>query len=418
MTQAIFLYRYLCVGETEHKLIVNIQPITICPSSGNAVDSIARLDHTVLSGNEITTKTNYTITLSDSYVFAKTEDGGITLTLPDTASSRNQVFYIQIDSGANGVTVKDQGGQTKFELTPTHPSEFVFITSTGLDWVVTTQFSPTWPRPASEIAAEEKEEEEALESTGTTVSRTIDSTSIGETIYYCKNLGSGEGVFRNKSAINEFLFKSLKAGSGISLNSSSEDITITNTSESSISLQNGLSDSNFGAAGPPQLALRDSNGQYPHFVHTRHTDPHSAIDFFVNKNVATPSFPDDFHHTLTLQGSNVGVRNSNPTAALSVNGDIECRNISMSSDARLKTDIRMVTDDKLAGIHPVEFRLTSDDSGRRYYGFIAQEVERRLPELVQEDSNGFKKLDYIAIIPLLLARIEKMEERLLQLELQ
>ena len=50
------------------------------------------------------------------------------------------------------------------------------------------------------------------------------------------------------------------------------------------------------------------------------------------------------------------------------------------------------------------------------YGFIAQEVEEVLPELVEHDSEGMMSVDYIAIIPILVNAVNELSARNAELE--
>lgn len=88
--------------------------------------------------------------------------------------------------------------------------------------------------------------------------------------------------------------------------------------------------------------------------------------------------------------------------------------LTQSSDARLKDVVGEVPD--VSGIRAVRFKWndkkgTHDD--RDHIGYIAQEVEKIAPYLVGDDSNGYKSLDYIA---LLCAKVEMLERRVAELE--
>ena len=50
------------------------------------------------------------------------------------------------------------------------------------------------------------------------------------------------------------------------------------------------------------------------------------------------------------------------------------------------------------------------------YGFIAQEVEQVLPELVHTDKSGYKYVDYIAVIPLLVNAIQELQAQLAEVK--
>ena len=88
--------------------------------------------------------------------------------------------------------------------------------------------------------------------------------------------------------------------------------------------------------------------------------------------------------------------------------------LTQSSDARLK-DVQGEVPD-LSGIRAVRFRwndVNGEHDDKDHIGYIAQDVEKLAPFLVGDDSNGYKSLDYIA---LLVAKVEYLERRVAELE--
>ena len=73
-----------------------------------------------------------------------------------------------------------------------------------------------------------------------------------------------------------------------------------------------------------------------------------------------------------------------------------------SSDARFKRDITPFANllSKIVQLRPVHFYWRAGDYPERHFGqgqeagLIAQEVEKVLPELVTEDAQGFKAVNY------------------------
>ena len=88
------------------------------------------------------------------------------------------------------------------------------------------------------------------------------------------------------------------------------------------------------------------------------------------------------------------------------------------SDARLKTNVQTITSplDKVLALRGVTFNWKAGDSQKTYIGLIAQEVEQVLPELVAIESDGYKSVAYINIIPVLIGAIQELEARLAALE--
>lgn len=50
-----------------------------------------------------------------------------------------------------------------------------------------------------------------------------------------------------------------------------------------------------------------------------------------------------------------------------------------------------------------------DDPNIYHVGLIAQEVEKVLPEAVTDDADGFKSLDYNAVVAVLVGEVNKLK---------
>jgi hypothetical protein len=103
-----------------------------------------------------------------------------------------------------------------------------------------------------------------------------------------------------------------------------------------------------------------------------------------------------------------------------VTGDVVANNISGSSDRRFKTNIQAITDAlsivrKLQGVSYDWNRAAFPDRGfsaRPQIGVIAQEVETVLPELVSTDAEGYKAVNYMGFIPVLIEGMKQQADRL------
>ena len=88
--------------------------------------------------------------------------------------------------------------------------------------------------------------------------------------------------------------------------------------------------------------------------------------------------------------------------------------LTQNSDKRLKTIVGKAPD--LSGVRAVAFRWRQDIDGEKdkdqHIGYVAQDVEQVAPYLVHEDANGYKTLDYIA---LLCAKVEQLEQTVTKL---
>ena len=90
-------------------------------------------------------------------------------------------------------------------------------------------------------------------------------------------------------------------------------------------------------------------------------------------------------------------------------GRIRPRQVNLTSDRRLKSDI-----EKLGGINKIlsltGYSYRFNDSEARSAGLIAQEVQQVLPEAVSQDDNGYLSLDYNAVIALLVNAVKDQQE--------
>ena len=86
------------------------------------------------------------------------------------------------------------------------------------------------------------------------------------------------------------------------------------------------------------------------------------------------------------------------------------------SDLNLKTNIKDITkeqSDLLNSLNPVTYEYIGDENKRGHYGLIAQDVEKCYPSLVREDLfYNYKSVNYVELIPLLIAKIQNMEKEI------
>ena len=102
---------------------------------------------------------------------------------------------------------------------------------------------------------------------------------------------------------------------------------------------------------------------------------------------------------------------------LTVTGKVRATKYSTVSDERLKKDIRKIDSplEVLAGIEGVIFNWIEDNS--RDVGLIAQDVERALPQAVQE-INDVKSVNYNGVIGLLVEAVKELsaENQMLRMD--
>jgi hypothetical protein len=88
--------------------------------------------------------------------------------------------------------------------------------------------------------------------------------------------------------------------------------------------------------------------------------------------------------------------------------------INNPSDINLKNSVEQIKSDTtiLKKLNPVSFTFKDDEQNKKHFGFIAQELESLYPELVSNNELGFKTVNYIEIIPILLSQMKNMQEEI------
>lgn len=123
---------------------------------------------------------------------------------------------------------------------------------------------------------------------------------------------------------------------------------------------------------------------------------------------------------LTMARSTTGQLNSAyvSSTGLTYNpstGTLSSTNYNSLSDKNLKTNIRSLESfwEKVEALDPVSFNWISNN--KKSFGLIAQEVEKVLPQAVEE-SNNHKTVNYQQIIPFLLACVKDLRQEIKELK--
>tara|TARA_B100000683_G_scaffold77594_1_gene76761 strand:+ start:490 stop:3843 length:3354 start_codon:yes stop_codon:yes gene_type:complete len=120
---------------------------------------------------------------------------------------------------------------------------------------------------------------------------------------------------------------------------------------------------------------------------------------------------------VVLKNGNTGIGTSTPTEKLEVSGNVLASNVSVSSDARFKENISSISGalDKVEALNGVYFDWRSNEfkdrnfDQNRQIGFIAQDLEKIIPEVVKTDSQGWKSVSYDKMTALLVEAIKEMK---------
>jgi hypothetical protein len=122
--------------------------------------------------------------------------------------------------------------------------------------------------------------------------------------------------------------------------------------------------------------------------------------------------------TLTPEGL-VGIGTKNPEQELYVVGDIHATGeVTWTADKRFLKNTSPITN-SLNGVlklHGVNYLWQNDKfpemkfSSGKQTGFIASELEQIFPELVETDSKGYKSINYIKLLPVVIEAIKEQQE--------
>ena len=97
---------------------------------------------------------------------------------------------------------------------------------------------------------------------------------------------------------------------------------------------------------------------------------------------------------------------------IKVNGNIGVQGtITTTSDKRLKTNIKNINNalDKILNCRGVLFNYINND--KTNIGVIAQEIENFIPEVVDTTNDGYKNVNYISLIGVLIEAIKELNEK-------
>ena len=95
--------------------------------------------------------------------------------------------------------------------------------------------------------------------------------------------------------------------------------------------------------------------------------------------------------------------------------------LTQNSDRRLKKNIIPLenTLDKLQNLGAYSYQWIDETRDQNtQIGLIAQEVEKIYPNLVKEDTNGYKSVNYIGLVPILIEALKEQQSQIYELQMQ
>ena len=148
-------------------------------------------------------------------------------------------------------------------------------------------------------------------------------------------------------------------------------------------------------------------------IDTNYPKPSSSWSASEIWNNGVPYIPPPASSVISISDNNVGmgiVPTIDSVYKLNVNGNIKCHNLFQTSDRRYKQNILPLETalQLIDSINPVSY--TTYEESKRKYGFIAQDLEDIIPDIVNipRDSKDLYSIDYISMIPLLTKSIQEL----------
>jgi hypothetical protein len=114
------------------------------------------------------------------------------------------------------------------------------------------------------------------------------------------------------------------------------------------------------------------------------------------------------------------------TPRLDVNGNIRCVGISQTSDARYKRAVQPIAGalELVQGLRGVSYYWRQQEfphkafTAQQQLGFLAQEVEKVLPQAVSRDAEGYYSVDYVKVVPVLVEAMKEQQAQIARLQSQ
>ena len=138
----------------------------------------------------------------------------------------------------------------------------------------------------------------------------------------------------------------------------------------------------------------------------RQGDNIQNIKQFVTSTVGIVNW---IYKTLTVSTAKVITPQDQTKTVMIPNDLLVLGSINNPSDIILKDNIEQINIDDFNKLNPVSFTFKDDEKNKKHYGFIAQELETLYPELVTNTELGFKSVNYIEMIPILLSQMKNMQ---------
>lgn len=166
--------------------------------------------------------------------------------------------------------------------------------------------------------------------------------------------------------------------------------------------------------GSGGLIMHNTGGTYAYKLHTYETSGTSGQLYLSYVNVSSGAAQND--NVLVIKNGKVGI-NKVPGGSyeLDVEGNILAREVHTNSDIRLKKNIHPIENalDTVMQLQGVTYEWNKGADTSRKMGFIAQEVETIIPEVVTTDAQGYKAIQYANMVAILTEAIKAQQNEII-----
>jgi hypothetical protein len=97
---------------------------------------------------------------------------------------------------------------------------------------------------------------------------------------------------------------------------------------------------------------------------------------------------------------------------------VYCTDLVLGSDRKIKKNIAPLTYgiDALKRLKPVSYQFISDEKNQQRFGFIAQELEEVMPQLIRKDDSDNYSVSYLDMISVLVKSVQEQQQTIEQMQ--
>lgn len=169
--------------------------------------------------------------------------------------------------------------------------------------------------------------------------------------------------------------------------------------------------SSTGSISTNGVFVAGATGQYGYTQYCRSTD---GATYWLVGALQTGTNPlGGFYNHAT---ASVAMSLNGTTNAATFISSVTATDFIISSDARLKDNVRRLEHTGYTIEHLNGYSFDLKTTGKKSIGFIAQEVQQVLPELVHENEDGFLAVSYSQVVAVLVEEVKSLRARVFALE--